>query len=96
MSVALLDCSPVCFPVWGSLPKSNKEQNQCLSCLTTKSSNIISKFNDYFSEDFFEVLQIFVGPKIPILADCPYFMTFLFVTPGGQNTQQGSNESLAN
>ena len=32
-----------------------------------KTSNIISKFNDDFSEDFFEVLHISVGQKIKIL-----------------------------
>ena len=61
MSVALLDCSPVCFPVRGSLPKSKNEYNQDFSSFITKSSNIISKFNDDYSEDiFYEVLQIFI------------------------------------
>ena len=32
-----------------------------------KKLNIISKLNDDFSEDFFEVLHISVGPKIKIL-----------------------------
>ena len=39
-------------------------------------SNIISELNDDFSEDFFEVLHIFVGQKIKILENCPDFLTF--------------------
>ena len=39
-------------------------------------SNIISELNDDFSEDFFEVLHIFVGPKIKILENRPDFLTF--------------------
>ena len=41
-----------------------------------KTSNIISKFNDDFSEDFFEVLHISVGQKIKILDNRPDFLTF--------------------
>ena len=40
-----------------------------------KTSNIISKLNDDFSEDYFEVLHIFVGQKIKILDNCPDFPT---------------------
>ena len=36
-----------------------------------KPSNIISKFNDNFSEDFFEVLHISVGQKMTILETRP-------------------------
>ena len=36
-------------------------------------SNIISELNDDFSEDFFEVLHIFVGQKIKILENHPDF-----------------------
>ena len=39
-------------------------------------SNIISELNVDFSEDFFEVLHIFVGPKIKILENRPDFLTF--------------------
>ena len=39
-------------------------------------SNIISELNDDFSEDFFEVLHIFVGPKIKILENRPDFLNF--------------------
>ena len=38
--------------------------------------NIISELNDDFSEDFFEVLHIFVGQKIKILENRPDFLTF--------------------
>ena len=38
--------------------------------------NIISEFNDDFSEDFFEVLHILVGQKIKILENRPDFLTF--------------------
>ena len=38
--------------------------------------NIISKLNDNFSEDFFEVLHILVGQKIKILENRPDFLTF--------------------
>ena len=41
-----------------------------------KTSNIISKFNEDFSEDFFEVLHIFLGQKIKILENRPDFLTF--------------------
>ena len=41
-----------------------------------ETSNIISKLNDNFSEDFFEVLHIFVGPKIKILENRPDFLNF--------------------
>ena len=41
-----------------------------------KPSNIISKFNDDFSEDFFEVLHISVGQKMKILETPPDFLTF--------------------
>ena len=41
-----------------------------------KTSNIISKLNDDFSENFFEVLHIFVGQKIKILETRPDFLTF--------------------
>ncbi len=41
-----------------------------------KTSNIISELNDDFSEDFFEVLHIFVGQKIKILENRPDFLTF--------------------
>ena len=43
---------------------------------SNKTSNIVSKFNDDFSEDFFEVLNIFVGQKIKILETRPDFLTF--------------------
>ena len=39
-------------------------------------SNIISELNDNFSEDFLEVLHIFVGPKIKILENRPDFLNF--------------------
>ena len=39
-------------------------------------SNIISELNDDFSEDFFEVLHIFLGQKIKILENRPDFLTF--------------------
>ena len=38
--------------------------------------NIISELNDDFSEDFFEVLHIFLGQKIKILENRPDFLTF--------------------
>ena len=38
--------------------------------------NIISKLNDNFSEDFFEVLHILLGQKIKILENRPDFLTF--------------------
>ena len=38
--------------------------------------NIISKLNDDFSEDFFDVLHIFLGQKIKILENLPDFLTF--------------------
>ena len=41
-----------------------------------KNSNIISELNEDFSEDFFEVLHIFVGQKIKILENRPDFLTF--------------------
>ena len=41
-----------------------------------RTSNIISKLNDHFSEDFFEILHIFVGQKIKILGNRPVFLTF--------------------
>ena len=41
-----------------------------------KTSNIISELNDNFSEDFFEILHIFVGQKIKILGNRPVFLTF--------------------
>ena len=46
------------------------------SFFSNKTSNIISKFNDDFSEDFFEVLHISVGQKIKILETRPDFQTF--------------------
>ena len=39
-------------------------------------SNMISKFNEDFSEDCFDVLLIFVGQKIKILENRPDFLTF--------------------
>ena len=45
-------------------------------------SNIISELNDNFSEDFFEVLHIFVGPKKNILENRPDFLTFSAKTHG--------------
>ena len=39
-------------------------------------SNIISKLNDNFSEDFFVVLHILLGQKIKILENRPDFLTF--------------------
>ena len=39
--------------------------------------NIISKLNDNFSENFFEVLHISVGQKLKILETCPDCLTFL-------------------
>ena len=41
-----------------------------------KTSNIISKFNEDFSEDFFEVLHISVDQKITIFETRPDFLTF--------------------
>ena len=41
-----------------------------------KTSNNILKFNDDFSENFFEVLHISVGQKIKILETRPDFLTF--------------------
>ena len=41
-----------------------------------KTSKIISKFNDNFSEDYFEVLHISVGQKMKILEMRPDFLTF--------------------
>ena len=41
-----------------------------------KTSNIISKFNEDFSEDFFEVLHISVSQKMKILETRPDFLTF--------------------
>ena len=41
-----------------------------------KNSNIISKFNDDYYEDFFEVLHISVGQKMKILETWPDFLTF--------------------
>ena len=41
-----------------------------------KISNIISKNNEDFSENFFEVLHISVGQKIKILETRPDFLTF--------------------
>ena len=42
-----------------------------------KTSNVISKLNDDFSEDFFEVLHIYVDPKVKILEShfnfCDFF-----------------------
>ena len=43
---------------------------------TKKNSNIISKFIDDFSEDFFEVLHVSVGQKMTILETRPDFVTF--------------------
>ena len=34
----------------------------------------LTKSNDYFSEDFFEVLYISLGPKIKILEKCSDFL----------------------
>ena len=45
--------------------------------------NIILELNDDFSEDFFEVLHIFVGPKIKILENRPDFLTFSAKTHNG-------------
>ena len=42
-----------------------------------KTSSIISKFTEIFSEDFFEVMHIFVGQKMMILKNHPDFLTFL-------------------
>ena len=44
---------------------------------STKTSNIISEFNDDFSEDSFEVLHISVGQKIKILENNFQFQLFL-------------------
>ena len=38
--------------------------------------NFIQELNDDFPEDFFEVLHIFVGPKIKILENRPNFLNF--------------------
>ena len=48
------------------------------SFFSINTPNIISELNDDFSEDFFEVLHIFVGPKIKILENQnrPDFLTF--------------------
>ena len=41
-----------------------------------KTSNITTKFNDNFSENFFEVLHISIDQKIKILETRPDFLTF--------------------
>ena len=43
---------------------------------SNKTSNIIWKFNDNFSEGLFEVLHISVGQEIKILETRPDFLTF--------------------
>ena len=48
----------------------------------TKTSNIISKLNDDFSENFFEILNISVCQKMMILENRPDFLTFSDNTPG--------------
>ena len=53
-----------------------KRKNVFFHFYSKKTSNIFSKFNDDFSEDFFEVLHIFLGQKIKILEMRPDFMTF--------------------
>ena len=60
-----------------STPVENSEATwkKATKC-NKKTSNIISKFNDDFSEDFFEVLHISVGQKIKILENRPDFLTF--------------------
>ena len=59
--------------------EEEQEQEQHIDCIDLaikKTSNIISKFNDDFSEDFSEVLHISVGQKIKILETRPDFLTF--------------------
>ena len=41
-----------------------KSKNAFFQFLEKKTSNIISKFNDNFSKDFFDLLHISVGKKI--------------------------------
>ena len=52
------------------------EKNIFFHFYSKKTSNIISKINEDFSEDFFEVLHISVGQKIKILETRPDFLTF--------------------
>ena len=47
-----------------------------------KTSNIISKLNDDFSENYFELIHISVDPKIKILNVVLLFMTFSAKTHG--------------
>ena len=49
---------------------SKNEKKKFFNFFRKKNSNIISKLSDDFSEDFFEVLHIYVGQKIMILENC--------------------------
>jgi len=53
-----------------------KRKNAFFHFYNQKTSNIISKINDDFSEDFFEVLHVSVGQKMTILETRPDFVTF--------------------
>ena len=53
-----------------------KTKNAFFHFYNQKNSNIISKFNHNFSEDFFEVYNISVPQKIKILETRPDFLTF--------------------
>jgi hypothetical protein len=55
-----------------SIDKRKRKNHFC----SKKNSNNISKFNDDFSKDFFEVLHISVDQKIKILGTRPHFLTF--------------------
>jgi hypothetical protein len=51
-------------------------KNAFFNFYSKKTSNIISKFNDNFFEEIFEVLHMSVGQKIKILEIRPDFQTF--------------------
>ena len=55
---------------------SKKRKSDFFHFFSKNTPNIISKLNDDFSEDFFEVLHILVGQKIKILENRPDFLTF--------------------
>ena len=59
-----------------SLMTWKNEKVFSLNFFSKKISNIISKFNDDFSENFFEVLHISVSQRIKILETRPDFLTF--------------------
>ena len=52
------------------------EKKNIFHFYSKKTSNIISKINENFAEDFLEVLHISVGQKIKILETRPDFLTF--------------------